>query len=346
MDEPPPVARPLDPLTQLFFLPAMLAMTRQSFLLRIPPAATFRRALMTTMAVFGAASLAACGGSDGPTAPPGGGGGGGVASVTVSPNTATVAIGATTTLTATPVDASGSTVSGQAVTWSTGDASIATVTGGVVTGKATGTVTITAAAGGHQGQATITVGPAAVASVTLATSQTSLLSYVADTAGLGRAQVTATAKDASGNVLSGRTFTYTSSDTTLAVVNASGVVTAVGPSVAGLSKTVTITAASGGQSGSVTITVTKPRVTTVALSPSSATIHVGGSQVFNATLTDAQGHVLVNRIVTVIVNPSSVAAPDPMASNQIDGKAAGSATVAFSTFEEGTTGTASLTVVP
>jgi hypothetical protein len=87
-------------------------------------------------------------------------------------------------------------------------------------------------------------------------------------------------------------------------------------------------------------------VTTVALSPSSATIHVGGSQVFNATLTDAQGHVLVNRIVTVIVSPSSVAAPDPMASNQIDGKAAGNATVTFSTFEEGTAGTASLTVIP
>src|SRR6058998_668600 len=68
----------------------------------------------------------------------------------------------------------------------------------------------------------------------------------------GTVQLTATPKDANGNPLSGRTVTWSSSNTSMASVNGSGLVTgaAVG--------TATITATSEGQSGSASITVLPP----------------------------------------------------------------------------------------
>ncbi|HKI75421.1 MAG TPA: Ig-like domain-containing protein [Pseudomonadales bacterium] len=185
--------------------------------------------------------LAACGGS----------GGGGttptptVASVTVSPATATINVGATQQLTATAKDSSGATISGASIAYSSSDTAIATVsTGGLVTGVAAGSATITATSSGKSGTATITVNTPAptVATVTLSPSAVTL------TAG-NTQQLTATAKDASNATISGATFTYASSDTTVATVDSSGLVTAVAAGTA------TITATSGGVDGTATITV-------------------------------------------------------------------------------------------
>jgi hypothetical protein len=81
-----------------------------------------------------------------------------VASVTVSPSTATVAVGAIQQLTATTLDASGNTLTGRVVTWATTDQTKATVTPtGVVTGVTTGTVTISATSEGKSGSSQVTV---------------------------------------------------------------------------------------------------------------------------------------------------------------------------------------------
>lgn len=64
------------------------------------------------------------------------------------------------------------------------------------------------------------------------------------------AQATATVRDASGNVLSGQTIAWTSSNTSVATVSTSGLVTAVAAGSA------TITATTGGKSGSAALTVT------------------------------------------------------------------------------------------
>ena len=65
-----------------------------------------------------------------------------------------------------------------------------------------------------------------------------------------RTQLTATAKDAAGNVLSDRTVTWFSSDTAVAAVTSSGLVTGVGLGSA------TITATADGKNGTASITVT------------------------------------------------------------------------------------------
>src|SRR5437016_2949550 len=68
----------------------------------------------------------------------------------------------------------------------------------------------------------------------------------------GTVQLLATLQDANGGVLSGRVVTWMSSDGSVAIVNGSGLVTAVAPGQA------TITATSEGKSGSAAITVASP----------------------------------------------------------------------------------------
>ena len=81
-----------------------------------------------------------------------------VASVTVTPNPASVQVGATVQLTATPRDADGNPLSGRGITWTTNASSIATVNGsGLVTGRAAGSATITATSEGRSGSSTVTV---------------------------------------------------------------------------------------------------------------------------------------------------------------------------------------------
>jgi hypothetical protein len=83
----------------------------------------------------------------------------------------------------------------------------------------------------------------------------------------GTLQLSAVAKDASGNALSGQSFTWTSSAPSVATVSSTGLVTDLadgGP--------VTITATAGGQSGSAVISVT-PSSTPVCLSASSTWVN-------------------------------------------------------------------------
>jgi uncharacterized protein YjdB len=166
-----------------------------------------------------------------------------VASVTVTPTTASLTVGQTTQLTATPKDANGTPLSGRAVTWATSNAGVATVSAtGVVTGVAPGTATITATSEGKSGTAAITVTNVPVASVSVTPGVASLLVG-------GTVQLTATPKDANGNPLSGRVVTWSSSAPLLASVSSSGLVS--GLAVGG----VTITATSEGQSGSAALSV-------------------------------------------------------------------------------------------
>jgi hypothetical protein len=81
-----------------------------------------------------------------------------VATVGVSPLTATLVVGAIQQLTATTLDANGNTLTGRVVTWGTSDQTKAMVSAtGVVTAMAAGTVTISATSEGKSGASQITV---------------------------------------------------------------------------------------------------------------------------------------------------------------------------------------------
>ena len=174
-----------------------------------------------------------------------------VASVSVSPAAPSLTVGATVQLAATPLDASGTPLSGRVVTWATSSAAVATVSGsGLVTGVAAGTATITATSEGKSGTAAATVSTVPVATVTV-NPATASIALGATT------QLTATPKDASGNPLSGRVVTWATSSAAVATVSGSGLVTGVAAGTA------TITATSEGQSGTAAITSTATNPGTV-----------------------------------------------------------------------------------
>src|SRR5436190_7547375 len=81
-----------------------------------------------------------------------------VASVSVAPPSATVPVGQSVQLSATPKDANGNALTGRAVTLSSSNTSVANVDGsGLVTAAAAGSATITATSEGQSGTSSITV---------------------------------------------------------------------------------------------------------------------------------------------------------------------------------------------
>src|SRR5947208_271772 len=251
-----------------------------------------------------------------------------VASVAVSPVATGLTVGATTQLTATPEDSSGTALTGRAVTWATSNAAVATVSvSGLVTGVAAGSATITATSEGQSGTCALTVTNVPVASMTV--------SPATATVTIGTTtQLTATPKDANGTALSGRAVTWVTSNAAVATVSASGLVTGVAAGSA------TITATSEGQSGTSAITVTNVPVASVTVSPTAAGVTVGATTQLTATPKDANGTALSGRVVTWAT--SNAAAATVSASGLVTGVAAGSATITATS--EGQSGTAALTV--
>lgn len=258
-----------------------------------------------------------------------------VASVSVAPAISSVQVARTVQLTATPKDAAGQVIAGQSVTWSTSNAGIATVSAtGMVTGVSAGSATISATAAGKSGtaQVTVTTEPPpdnVVARVTL--------SPATGTVAIGgTVQLTATARNEAGSVLTGKDFTWTSSNTNVATVSTAGMVVGRAGGVA------TITATSEGKSGSATVTVTAPTapVARVTVTPNSASMTLQGTLQLGATLHDAAGNVLSGRPVSWASSNNNVATVS--SSGQVTPRAAG--TVTITATSEGRSGSAQITV--
>jgi alpha-tubulin suppressor-like RCC1 family protein len=164
-----------------------------------------------------------------------------IASVTVTPPSVTVNVGATVTLTGAAFDAGSAPLPGRVFAWSSANPAIATATSlGVVRGMGAGTVTITGTSEGKSATSTVTVIVPPVATVTVAPATA--------TVGLGDSlQLTADVKDAAGNILTGRTVTWQSSNGLAVSVSTTGKVRALAPGDA------TITATSEGKSGTAAI---------------------------------------------------------------------------------------------
>jgi uncharacterized protein YjdB len=168
-----------------------------------------------------------------------------VGSVTLAPSSPTVISGSTVALAATVRDINGTAVTDREVTWTSSDDLVATVsTTGDVTGLAAGTATITARSESESGTAIVTVTPGAADTVTVTPATTSVKDGLA-------VQLTAAAVDAKGNAIIGRAFTWTSSETSVAMVSGTGRVTG---RRAGL---VTIRASLNGKSDTAQVTVTR-----------------------------------------------------------------------------------------
>jgi hypothetical protein len=165
------------------------------------------------------------------------------ASIAILPDTATVDLTKTLSLTATVEDSKGSTISGVTVHWTSLNSQVASVgQAGQVTGQGAGAASIVASFANLADTAIITVrrvvtrvevSPAAGATIVVNTSQA----------------LTATARDAKGAVFPGAAISWATSDGQVVSVSLTGVVLGIGAGAAN------ITASSGNVHGSVPIKV-------------------------------------------------------------------------------------------
>ena len=221
------------------------------------------------------------------------------ASVTVSPAAIELtALGATVQLSAEVRDQNGNVMAGAAATWASGDPSVATVDrSGLVTAVANGTATITATAGSVSGSATATVAQQ-VSSVEV----TPATGFVLPGTTL---RLMAEAKDANAHVVDGAQFAWASSDTTVAVVDATGLVTGA------TEGDVEVSATSSGVTGRAQLEVVEPAPTTVAVSPDAVVLEALGDTLrLAAEVQDQIGRPMHGEAVTWTASDTLVASVD------------------------------------
>ncbi|HEX5872088.1 MAG TPA: Ig-like domain-containing protein, partial [Longimicrobium sp.] len=251
-----------------------------------------------------------------------------VATVEVSPPTAEMQVGGSAQLTGTLRSGTGETLTGRPVTWHSSAPAIASVSAtGLVTGVAPGTAQVTATSEGKTGTARVDVAnaPVATVQVTPATSQVNTGSSVSFSAVL---------RDAANRVLAGRPVSWTSSNPSVATVNASGHATGVS---AGQT---TITASSEGKSGTAELSVVVPAVATVSVMPDSMTLAAADTVKLIAVARDAANNVLTGRAVSWASSAPGVATITPQ--GVVRGVAAGRAAAIVNV--EGKTGNAVIIV--
>ena len=257
-----------------------------------------------------------------------------VASIDLTVPSSALVVGQTERGTATPLDQSGNALVGRPVSWISSTAAVATVDAtGLIAGVSPGNATITATSEGVSNQAGVSVTavpPAPVATVSV--------SLAASTLNPGQTTpASATIRDSNNNVLSGRSIAWTSNNTGVATVNASGVVSAVAVGSA------QIIATSEGQSGGATLSVTTtPQVPVASVSVALANSSLTAGQTTQATATtrDASNNVLTGR--SVAWSSSNTAVATVSASGLVTAVAVGSAQIIATS--ESKTGSATLTV--
>ncbi len=254
-------------------------------------------------------------------------------SMTITPETATLgSVGATVQLEAVVYDLNGTVIPGVQTAWSSSERSVATVNAdGVVTAVSNGTTQISATSGDVSASATIVVEQAA-----------SSIAIAPEAATLGSVGATvlleAVVYDMAGVVIPGVQVTWSSSERSVATVNADGVVTAVS------NGTAQISAASGDVSASVTIVVAQV-ASSIAIAPEAATLEfVGATIQFEAMVFDSADVVIPDAPVTWSSSETGVATVDTTGIATSVGS--GTATITAMSGESSGSATLSVTLPP
>ena len=264
--------------------------------------------------------------------------------VSVSPSSATIEEGDTRRFRATAYTSDNEVIPGKTFTWRSSNPSVATVSpssGSSTTARGVnaGSTTIRASVDGKSDTArlTVTEPPPVVDRVSVSPSSASIEE------GETR-RFTATAYESDGTVIPGKTFTWSSSNPSVATVSpSSGSSTTARGVNAG---STTIRASVDGKSNTATLTVTEPPpvVDRVSVSPSSASIEEGETRRFTATAYESDGTVIPGKTFSWTSSNRSVATVSPSSgsSTTARGVNAGSTTIRASV--DGKSDTARLTV--
>ncbi len=265
-----------------------------------------------------------------------------VASIVIAPSVVSLGMGGAFQFTDTTKDAIGHVLTGRTVVWKCSDTTVAKVDqAGLVLAKTSGSANITVSSGSAHATATVTVTSAppppppsqTVARVTLTPNRFTIRTH-------GTQQVSAQALDASGHVISGVSFVWTTkSGGSIASVDASGDVDGVAPG------NDSAFASAGGVTGGAAVTVILPPVATVVVTPGTATItnSNNASVQLTATLLDARGDTLRGPAITWSSDNAGVAVVSSTGVvTASDGGSHGTATIRATS--QGRQGTASVTV--
>ena len=252
-----------------------------------------------------------------------------VTGVTLSPTTATLNVGGTQQLTPTVLP---SNATNKTVTYSSSNTSIVTVnTTGLITAVATGsaTITVTTQDGTKTATCAVTVNTPNVAVTSVSLSPTTATLTVG-----GTQQLTPTVLPSNAT---NKNVTYSSSNTAIATVNTTGLITSVAAGTA----TITVTTQDGSKTATCTVTVNTPNiaVTSVSLSPITATLTVGGTQQLTPTILPSNA---TNKTVTY--SSSNTAIATVSTTGLITAVASGSATITVTTQDGAKTANCVVTV--
>lgn len=221
--------------------------------------------------------------------------------ISVSPASASIQVGSQQSFTAGGFDQYNKPLRGIAFTWAT-NSNCVKLNGSSATGVCPGTASIVASAQGvSSSPALLTVlpPPPALTTITLTPPNPSILTT-------GSQQFAATGVDQYGNPMSGITFTFASSNSSAATINAAGLAIGAGGPTGGTS---TITASSQGISASTTLTTTRPpaTLTTMTVTPSTAKVAAGSSTSFAVTGLDQFGFPMSGLTFTWVSSNPNIA---------------------------------------
>ncbi|MEP7380620.1 MAG: Ig-like domain-containing protein [Gemmatimonadota bacterium] len=253
--------------------------------------------------------------------------------LTVTPATALLLAGSTSSLAGEVRDQFGVVLTGKTLSWTSTAPSVVSVNSvGQVVGVAFGTATVRASSGALVGSSTVTVQNVPVASLTVTPPSPSVEEG-------SSIDLNATTRDVAGNVLLNRPVVWSSSSTTVAQVSATGSVLGVSVGSA------TITATAEGKSQQVTVAVTAPpppSVAHVTVTLNSPVLGVGEATKAIAYAYDENGLLMSS------ATPKFTSQDTTTASVAVDGRVqalrAGSTTIVAEV--DGEIGIASVTVQP
>ena len=283
-----------------------------------------------------------------------------VASVTVTPATATLNVGAKQALVATVKDKSNNVMTGKPVTWTSSNTAIATIDStGTITGVAAGAATFTATVAGVSGTATATVAAQAVGTVTnLAvaavndTAATLTFTQVTDGAGgaaaadirfapapLQWASATSVTRGTCKSPLAGAIVGSKVTCTVLGLTPGKAYNFALTAFRGTLSANAVFGNLSNIAAATTTVTAVVPTVASVTVTPATASSNVGTKLALVATVRDQNNNVMTGKTIAWASSNSAVGTVDATGSTM--GVIPG--TVTFTATVAGIKGTAAVT---
>jgi len=242
------------------------------------------------------------------------------------PSAALHSIGDSVRMIAMVSDQYGQAMANVAVAWNSSDASVATVTEGLVTAVGNGSATVTATAGSATASAEARVAQE-VAELRVSPPPVVLVAF-GDTV-----RLTAEAMDANGHTVAGTAFAWTAGDTLVAMVDSTGLITAVG------NGTTSVAANVGEAMGEAMVTVMQSAAS-VIVTPAAGLVALGDTLRLSVEARDENGHSVAGANFRWSSSDGSVATVD--SSGLVRGVAEGAATI--STASGSAQATAAITV--